>query len=284
MGRFHNINYDGVVLKIPILFRDKEKGGHSLQKIKDIIQDEIIPNNCISGIHPDYSMTRNELDSWDEKKEYIREREQKKNERQKRRREREQRVKDYKMFDLVWKIKYELIDLLDGMRIMGKHYEYNDILNKSNIKKSFRDTIQSMTFEERLRFFENKNYCIKFNVCSEHSYNEKVIRIPDDFIYYSKSADAGLKFDRLFVNIFDREAEKNIYFMQEPLYYDYVREEYFISIRDDNRFYKKMKDQLVERKHPVGANNENRTRNYRLFYFDDYNVDIRRKKIRHKDI
>jgi hypothetical protein len=135
--KFHDEDYDGVVLKIPAIFIFTNELQDFIKEIEAKLSDA---SCCI--YHPDHLNNLYEIENMDVKKQMVREKMAERKARETAQMEYSDKINSGEIFELVWG---DIIDsgCGDPIKIGGKYSSDREMYNKKSIKKSYLDYITS---------------------------------------------------------------------------------------------------------------------------------------------
>jgi hypothetical protein len=212
IGKFNDINYDGLVIKMPSFFIDM----NGLQPIMDELYNKL--KDCeYSKYLPEHLNNLYELENIKTKKEIINNKKAKELEIAKLKEERQNKILSGEIYELEWLKKNEQLNqdyviMPDGEIIKDNEY----MTNKMNVKSSFiKKVMPTITTFEKLKEFSKRNFTM-LNYTMENILPE-FIRLNVNFYTTNHYGALGISYERLYVKTDYSKTDKYLRWRQYPL-------------------------------------------------------------------
>lgn len=192
-GKFHDEDYDGIVLKIPSWFIDINELHPDIKNIKEVLE------KCNkSTMYLDHRNNLHELEYYISKKDKVDKARKIIKDEMETREKRQNMIYSGEMYQLIWENAKVSFD--ETVVINGKRYDYNDIFtNKLHIKAEFDKLFHSEinSFDKLKKLSKENSWAVMLSVDLELATEE--LFSTDYSLYCNSSAVLGMSYQRLHV-------------------------------------------------------------------------------------
>lgn len=199
MRKFHDEDYDGIVLRIPDFFIKVNSMEADMETIKKMFSRE----GLLSTMHPDHTKNLNELDMYKDKKELIDLENAAWQRKVDTREEYNRKVQSGEIMQLEWHNRKASDMYLDQeVTINGESIPWDNMYNSKSLKADFKKLLQDYinNFDDFLKFAKENNGWTEISIDTTMGCKPKFFR--DIKVYLNSNYQVGIKYDRLMVRKF----------------------------------------------------------------------------------
>lgn len=211
-GKFHDADYDGIVLKIPNWFIEM----NGINPLIETIHTEL--KRCEKSVfHPDYTANIYELENRVAKKEMTLENKNAIAASILKKESYNKKLANGEIYELVWQSRKEPLDCED-ITIKNVNYRWSDYMTeKLNIKTSFSKLADKLLCDfDSIKEFSLRNCAMLSHHCE---YSNQTLIKPNIHFYCHSSAGIGISYDMLYIKVYENgKKDKNkLYYRTFPL-------------------------------------------------------------------